>query len=586
LIKRVLIIGVAAALIAAGAAYFLRPETGVPDDAPTEEEMATSIGTDVMRNVQRGHVPDRAGEIMLVPKPHNFLIGNWDLTTLGSNEPTLSTSHPNPWSYLARVPIILYGDGVPAGLENDEITDITQLAPSYARLLNFDMGSGVSAPLPGFDKPDKTPPKAIVTVVIDGGGWNVLQEHPDSWPNIARLREEGTTFVNATIGSAPSITGALHANFGTGTYPVTHGIPGNQMRGPDGENTDTWQENADPSFLKVPALGDLWDAAYNNEALIATVSYEGWHLGMIGQGANYEGADQDIAVLWDPKENAWWINGDFYELPDYLSGGPDIGSLLRYEQLLDERDHLKDGAWFGHGGDEIKELNEDGEALVRPGAPSFVRYSGDAVVEILREEPWGADDLTDFFWIEMKMPDYAGHAWNMNGPEEADVLRETDAQIGRFKKELDKKLGKGNYILAVSADHGQQPLPDLLGGWRINSDELERDIEARFGNILEKVTPVDAYFDMDAVEEEGVDLADVARWLGTYTIGENIPEEAPGADNVPEARMDEILFAGAFSTDFLVNLTDADIHAFGDGDFGVQGDLTSPPGTEGDQGSR
>lgn len=575
MIKRVLIVGVAAALIAAGAAYLLRPESGVPDDAPTEDEMASSIGTDVMRNVQRGHVPDRAGEIMLVPKPQNFLIGNWDLTTLGSNEPTLSTSHPNPWSYLARVPIILYGDGVPRGVENEEITDITQLAPSYARLLDFDMGAEVSAPLPGFDDSDKTPPKAIVTVVIDGGGWDALQENPDSWPNIARLREEGTTFVNATIGSAPSITGALHANFGTGTYPVTHGIPGNQMRGPDGENTDTWQENADPSFLKVPTLADLWDAANNNEPLIATVSYEGWHLGMIGQGANFEGGDKDIAVLWDPAEDAWWVNEDFYELPDYLQE-TDVARLESYEEELDERDHVKDGTWFGHTVDEIREVNEENEALVRPGAPSFVKFTGDAVVEILREEPWGADDLTDFFWIEMKMPDYAGHAWNMTGAEEADVLRETDAQIGRFKKELDRKLGQGNYILAVSADHGQQPLPDLQGGWRINSDELERDIEARFGNILEKVTPVDAYFDMDAVEEEDVELADVARWLGTYTIGENIPEEAPGADNVPEARLDDLLFAGAFSTDFLVNLTDADIDAFGDGEY-PEGDLTSPP---------
>ena len=186
---------------------------------------------------------------MLVPKPHNFLIGDWDLTTLGTDKPTFSTSHPNPWAYLARVPIIVYGDGIPAGREIEEITDITQLAPSYARLLGFDMGAGVSAPLPGLDQPDRTSPKAIVTVVIDGGGWNALQAHPDSWPNIARLMEEGTTYVNATIGSAPSITGALHATFGTGVYPTTHGVPGNRMRGPDGSNIDAWLDNADPRYL-------------------------------------------------------------------------------------------------------------------------------------------------------------------------------------------------------------------------------------------------------------------------------------------------------------------------------------------------
>ena len=575
MLKRVLIIGLVAAVLAAAAGYLLRPETGVPEGAPTEGDMATAVGRDVMRNVQRGHVPDRSGEIMLVPKPNNFLIGNWDLTTLGTDEPTLSTSHPNPWSYLARVPIILFGDGVPAGRESDEITDISQLAPTYARLVGFDMGAGVSAPLPGFDRPDPTPPKAIVTVVIDGGGWNVLQEHPDSWPNIEKLRREGTTFTNATIGSAPSITGALHATFGTGTYPVTHRIPGNQMRSPDGENVDTWLERADPEYMEQPSLADLWDVANDNRAIVATVAYEGWHLGMIGQGAKFAGGDKDIAVLWDPEENAWWINDRYYRLPPYLAS-TDVARLESYEEELDERDGLEDGTWFGQTVEEIRELDEEGAALVRPGAPSFVRFTGDAVVDVLRREPFGADEITDFYWIEMKMPDYAGHAWNMTEAEEADVLAETDAQIGRLRAELDEEIGRGEYVLAVSADHGQQPLPELFGGWRINSDELERDIEARFGNILEKVTPVDAYFDMEAVEEEGVSLEDVARWLGTYTLWENVPPDAPGNGNVPEPRKDDLLFAAAFSTEYLQGLSDQEIDSFGEGEY-AEGDLTSPP---------
>ncbi|MBW3595212.1 MAG: alkaline phosphatase family protein [Actinobacteria bacterium] len=574
LVKRVLIIAIVAAVIAAGAAYLLRPETGVPEAAPTEREMAASIGTDVMRHLHRGHVPGRSGEIMLVPKPHHFIIGDWDLTTLGSDTPTLSTSHPNPWAYLARVPIILYGDTVPRGRTIEESVDITQLAPTYARMVGFAL-DGTSAPLPGFDQLDPTPPKAIVTVVIDGGGWNALQEHPDSWPNMARLMREGTTFTNATIGSAPSVTGALHANFGTGTYPVTHRIPGNQMRGPDGKNHDTWQRNADPSFLEAPTLADLWDVANGNEAVIATVSYEGWHLGMIGHGAAFPKGDKDIAVLWELDEDAWWINENFYSLPAYLQE-TDISQLEAYEEQLDRRDHVEDGTWFGHTIEEIQEVNNQGKAVVRPGVPSFVRFTGDAVVEILRREPFGADGITDFYWIEMKMPDYAGHAWNVTNPEQADVIAETDAQIGRLVSELDNKLGEGRYVFAVSADHGQQPLPDLLGGWRINSNEIERDVESRFGTIVEKVTPSDIYFDVDVMEREGVRLADVARWLGTYTIGENIRDGAPGAENVPDARRDDKIFAGVFSTEFLANLSDQQIDSFGRGDY-PQGDLTSPP---------
>jgi hypothetical protein len=120
----------------------------------------------------------------------------------------------------------------------------------------------------------------------------------------------------------------------------------------------------------------------------------------------------------------------------------------------------------------------------------------------------------------------------------------------------------------VSADHGQQPLPELFGGWRINSSELERDVEARFGDdIVEKVTTVDLFMNMDRVEDAGVSLAEVARFIGTYTLGDNIPEDQPGAERVPEDLRDETLFAGAFSTGYLQGLDTDRIESFGPGDY-------------------
>src|SRR5918996_6544037 len=103
LTRRVLVVVGLALIVAGAAAYALQPERGVPSGAPTQDEMARSIGTSVMDHVFLGHVPGRSGEIMLVPKPHRYLIGEWDLTTLDTNTPDFSTSHPNPWDYLTRV---------------------------------------------------------------------------------------------------------------------------------------------------------------------------------------------------------------------------------------------------------------------------------------------------------------------------------------------------------------------------------------------------------------------------------------------------------------------------------------------------
>lgn len=566
--KRVLVITGLAVVVALIAAFALRSGNGIPDDAPSEDDMATAIGAPIMEHLYRGHVPNRSGEIMLVPKPNNYLLGEWDMTTLDTNTPTLSTSHPNPWDYLTRVPIIASGADIEAGAANDDVTDIAALAPTYADILGMDDFEADAEPLAEIVDGVTKQPKLIFSVIIDGGGWNALQQHPESWPFIQSLRDSGVTYTNANIGSAPSITGALHATMGTGVYPNKHGIPGNQMRGPDGANTDTWQQNADPTYLEVPTVSELWDEANDNEPIVGTVSYEGWHLGMIGHGAQREGGDKDIAVLWEAVDpgtdeplNKWWVNEDFYELPSYFDD-TDVDTLESYEEELDERDGLADDMWFG------KTLDVLQEPLTRPGTPAFVKFTGDAVVDVINNEDLGGDDITDLFWVEMKMPDYAGHAWNMAEPEQADVLRETDRQMQRMKATLDRKVGEDNYLFVVSADHGQQPLADFEGGWRINNKELERDIVAQFGEgVLEKATPVDVYLDLDFVESEDIDVGDIASWLATYTIGDNIPEGAPGAERVAESRLDETVFAGAFSFEYLQGLTDDDIEDFGEGSY-------------------
>jgi hypothetical protein len=557
---RVLIVALAAVLIAGAAAFALRDRGGDGEAPPrTIDQMADDLGAPIMGLIDRGHVPGRSGEILMVPRPHHYVINReWDLSTLGSDTPTLISTHSNPWDYLTRVPIVLWGKSwIEAHVTNYDEVDIAGLGPTYARILgmsNFDAEGEV---LPeALIEGAASRPKVIFTVVIDGGGWNTLKEHPNAWPAISGLMQEGTTYYNATIGSAPSITGALHATFGTGSYPQRHGIPGNLMRGNDGVPVDAYLQNADPRFLKIPTLSELWDEVNDNRAIIGTISYEGWHLGMIGHGAQREGGDKDFAALWELEEDRWFINEDYYTLPSFLRT-TDLERLESYERALDPRDGVAEGAWFGHS---LKELQQN---TVRPGTPAFARFTGDAVAELLRSEPIGTDQVTDMIWVEMKMPDFAGHLWNVVSPEEEDVLAETDRQIGRFKKVLDRQVGAGNYVLAISADHGQQPLPDLLGGWRINSLELTRDIEAEFGPIVERITPVDIFVDRERVEEQDVDLADVAQFIAAYRLGDNVPEEVASVF-VPEARRDDLLFAGAFPTGYLQGLSEEEIQSFGD----------------------
>ena len=201
------------------------------EETSTQDEMARSIGGPVMEHLFRGHVPGRSGEIMLVPKPNNYLLGEWDLRTLGTDTPTLSTSHPNPWDYSTRVPIIASGGDIAAGATNDEVTDVAALAPTYAEMLGMDFdadGEPLDEVVAGFTER----PKLIFSVILDGGGWNVLQQHPGSWPFIQSLRDSGITYTNANIGSAPSITGALHATMEQACIRTGTGFQETRCAGP------------------------------------------------------------------------------------------------------------------------------------------------------------------------------------------------------------------------------------------------------------------------------------------------------------------------------------------------------------------
>lgn len=569
MLKRVLAVAVIAAVAGGAAFYLLKREDALPASALTQEDMARSVGGPVMLNIARGHVPGRSGEIMLVPKPNNFMISEWDLRTLDGDAPELKTTHPGPWAYLSHIPIVVRAPGAgPADAEQvARPVDITSIAPTYAALLGMDDFDSPSEPLREVLDATKRPLKAIVSVVIDGGGWNLLESYPRSWPNIQRLMQESITYTGATIGSAPSTTGALHATFGTGFYPMQHGLPGNVLRDDDGSIVDVFYgKDSDLRHLLEPTVSELWDERNDNRAVVATLSVENWHLGMIGQGALRDGGDKDIAAFWDREKTKWIVNEEYYELPRYLAE-TDIPRLERWEAEMDERDGSDDDAWFGHDVTSVV-----GNKNERNSTPAFTRFMGEGVTQILTREGIGDDDVTDLVWVEIKVPDSAGHAWNMVNPEVQDVLKQTDAEIGRFLATLDKTLGPDNYLFTLSADHGQQPVPDDVGGWRINTSELERDIVTRFGPVVQDATPADLYLDADGLATAGVTAEDVALWIGTYTLGQNIPDGAPGSELVPDDRLDDTLYAAAFTGEFLAD-PPFDMETLGAGDYGEDGDL-------------
>jgi hypothetical protein len=346
-------------------------------------------------------------------------------------------------------------------------------------------------------------------------GTNVLKEWPGSWPELATLMENGTAYTNATAGSSPSITPSIHATIGTGAFPSAHGLSDTRMR-VGNRIVDAWPHSS-PKYLRVRTLAEMWDETNANRPVVGLLARDAWHLGMIGHGAFLTGGDKDIAVLDDLQGTDFETNEDLYTLPPYVLGHQGFMDAI---EKVDLRDGRADGSWLGN-----RLLPIDGRIR---STPAWSIFQTERIIEILEKEALGSDGVTDFFFTNYKSTDLAGHAWNMTEPEVRDDLQEQDRQIGVLIDALDQIVGRRNYVLALTADHGMTPYPEIRGGWSIDVIELTADIERHFetgkalGNLVLSNRGYQLMLDDEELDRRGVTPGDVARFVRDYRLKDNV----------------------------------------------------------------
>jgi Type I phosphodiesterase / nucleotide pyrophosphatase len=474
-------------------------------------ETSCSIPPEWARRIARGFVRGgpRDDDLIIVPAPPGY-VGGFE-----------STSHSGPYGFLQDVPLVFHGPGFvkPAGTSSlGAETTLADLAPTYAEMMNFDFPKRQGIPLTDILVDTEDTPNLIVTAVIDGGGWNVLEKWPRAWPFMKELIDRGASVSNTSVGSSPSVTPSIHTNLSTGAFPDRHGVTGIVVRQNDGsfvggfsEELDYAGSRTDPSVtLKMTTLSDLWDKAMDNAPEIATVSFGNYTAGMIGHGADLPGGDKDIAAFEEDK--LWATDTRHYSLPLYLNTevpGPE--TFLEETDLLDGQ---SDDRWRGH---PIAPFDA---------TPAFAAFENEAIKAIIKREGMGADELTDLFYINYKAPDMAGHQWNMIRPEQKDVIRSVDNALRDLVSFLDSQVGADEYVLAITADHGQIPLE--AGGWAVDKAEILDDVSTAFDHsdngvgLIERTSPTVMFVNARELNTNDVTPEELASYLAEYTIEENV----------------------------------------------------------------
>jgi hypothetical protein len=523
-------------LLSAATLAILAPGLPVaPARAATDfDAVACSLPHEQLLRVWRGTEPDRSGQILVVPQQPNFL---------GSNFP-----HSGPWDYLQDVPVFWYGPGYlkPHKPVQRPIT-IADMPATTAGLLGFDAfhaPDGTALPEVLAAAKD-TPPKLIVTMVWDAGGRSVLDTWPRDWPVLKSLIPKGIWYDDATVGSSPSITPATHATMGTGAFPRETGQVDAEFRLGAG-TTLTRAGQLGPTLLDSATLADVYDRAMGNEPIVGDLASVTWHLNMMSHGAMWNGGDRDLAVLRiseDTNEGAegtaWNIKGKnepYYRFPEYVNQLPGVET---YTDALDREDGAADNRWRSNS---IEQLANGWDT------PARVPFQDRLYAEVIRREGFGADDVPDLLYINSKIIDHVGHLWSVNSPEMSDTLRWQDAGLKEFIATLNHEVGRGEWVLVLTADHGHQFDPAVSGAFQVTPSALLADLQDRFDDDGDSTSVIigartsQTFLNEAELRQSGHTVEEIADFMLHYTKAQASSDPA----SLTAAERDEEVFAAVF----------------------------------------
>jgi arylsulfatase A-like enzyme len=149
---------------------------------------------------------------------------------------------------------------------------------------------------------------------------------------------------------------------------------------------------------------------------------------------------------------------------------------------------------------------------------------------IISNEKMGSDAVTDFLAISYSSPDYVGHSFGPNSIEQEDVFLRLDKELGEFLDYLDTKVGKNQYLLFLSSDHGAAHAPGFLKEQKIPAgnvnlqslfDSLNLELKENFGgdDLLTALFNYQAVLNESVIDSLKLNKTAIKNWIIQYLSG-------------------------------------------------------------------
>jgi len=340
-------------------------------------------------------------------------------------------------------------------------------------------------------------PKLVVGIVVDQMRWDYLYYYYDKYGEggLRRLLSEGYSCDNTMINYVPTVTAIGHSSAYTGSVPAFTGIAGNNflLNGVNvtsvtdttvvavGSDVNNRDGKCSPRNMLANTIGDQLKIATDFRSKVIGVALKD------RAAILPAGHAADAAYWWDGKAGHF-ITSTYY-----------MDKLPRWVENFNRMNHTKPDY-------DIKTSVEG------------VTITFKMATEALRQERLGHHEDCDMLAVSISSTDAIGHTYSTRGKENYDVYMQLDKELAKFFRSLDNEVGRGKYLVFLTADHGaihngnymnEHHLPG--GGWNAapTQEALNNGLAQKFGasgKYVRAIMDCRIYLNHDFISDQGLDL--------------------------------------------------------------------------------
>ncbi|MFY0253745.1 alkaline phosphatase PafA [Chitinophaga sp. 30R24] len=397
--------------------------------------------------------------------------------------------------------------------------------------------------------PTASRPKLIVGVVVDQMRWDYLYRYANRYSagGFKRLVQEGFSCENTLINYTPTITACGHTCVYTGSVPAIHGVIGNSWYSPElgrtvycaedttvnvvGSNSATAGKMS-PRNMLVTTIGDELKLSNNFASKVVGVAIK-------DRGAILPAGHTANAAYWYDGGSGNWISSTYYmnELPAWVQAYNNDKMPQQYlskpwttlypiasytlstadEKPYEGKYRNAANTSFPH---DLSAMANGSIAASPFGNTMTLEFAKKA----LEAYEMGKGSATDLLAISLSSTDYVGHQFGPNSIETEDTYLRLDQDLAAFFNYLDARIGKGQYLFFITADHGVAHVPGFMeenklpgGTWNEQAAirALNEQVATQFGvkSVIKGSDNYQLWLNHEGIAEAGKNEADIRQFI-------------------------------------------------------------------------